>query len=353
MNNIKFSIIIPIYNRVDGVRRCVENVLAQDYSNYEVILVNDASSDGSGEVCSEYADKYENVMLVNNLKNMGPGLTRNAGLDTASGDYIIFLDSDDTYENNLLSCVAKSIDGRNPDIVVYSLWEEYYDENAHLQGKYSHSIPTSYLTKERDIHQLVVLLEEETMLGYPWNKAYNLRYLRKCGARFTDIAHIEDILFNIEAFEDISSLVVLEDKLYHYRNEATNRLTDKNLDDYFDLQIKRIKAFYRQQKRWGTLNRYALSVMAGEYYRWLLSAVERRVAAAQDDEDIASFLDKEFRTKHARKLGRYLNVSSKLKVLYTPLVNRNIKGSIAVARKVSLIKRKLPLVFDIVKQVRR
>ena len=350
--SIKLSVIIPVYNRADGLKKCIENVLAQDYDNYELILVNDASTDGSGGLCHEYADNYDKIIAIDNDTNLGPGLTRNAGLDRATGDYVIFLDSDDKYDTNLLSTVAKELIKRSPDILIYSLWEEYYDESGHLLYKYEHSLPSCYLHTPKDIHEYVVLLEEETMLGYPWNKAYNVEFLRKAGARFTDIPHVEDILFNIEAFEDINSLVVLEDRLYHYCNTADNRLTDKYLPEYFKLQKLRIKKFFSQQKRWGSLNSYALSVLSGEYFRWLMSAVERQVHAGIPYRRIRAFLSSEYNSKMYKKLSQHLQAGAKLKLLYKPMLQRNISLTIALAWAISLIKRKLPKVFSILKQNR-
>ncbi len=350
-NSIKISVIVPVYNRETGIGKCIENILAQDYGNYEVILVDDASTDKSGEVCEKYAKEYKNIFYIRNEKNLGPGLTRNVGLDKASGDYILFLDSDDKYDTSLLSKVIKGIDERNPDILVYSLWEEYYDANEHLQYRYSHSLPTTYMTEKDDIHNLVVLLEEETMLGYPWNKAYNLSYLKKCSARFTDIAHVEDILFNIEAFENVNSLVILEDKLYHYCNKADNRLTDKYLPDYWRLQRKRIIKFLSQQIRWGTIGSYALSVASGEYFRWLLSAVERMASHHISYKKIKKFLDREYQSKLYLNLRSHLS-GGKPALLYKPMVDGNAIATIVLAKSISLVKHRMPGLFAVVKQHR-
>ena len=356
MESIKFSIVIPIYNRVDTLDKCIQNVLFQDYSNYELILINDASCDGTDEICNKYSQKYDNVIAIHNKRNLGPGLTRNEGLKKATGDYILFLDSDDEYDNDLLSKVYSGIIGddennpRNPDIVVYSLWEEYYNTKGDLIHKFSHSIPSRYITDADDIHHTIVLLEEETMLGYPWNKAYNLNYIRKAGASFTDVEHIEDILFNIEAFEYIESLLVLEDKLYHYRNVSNNRLTEKYLVNYFDLQCKRIWEFYEQQKRWGTLDEYALCVLAKEYFRWLLSAAERQLNEGIPRNEVRTFLAKEYNSMLYAILHKHLNVGPKLKALYKPMLERNTKKTVSLAKKISTIKRKTPQLFSLLKQ---
>lgn len=350
-SNIKISVVIPIYNRKRTLRRCIDNVLSMDYPNLEIILVDDCSSDDSYDICKKYADKYSNITSIRNESNLGPGLSRNAGLNIATGDYIIFLDSDDKYDLSLLSSVANAINEKHPDILIFGLWEEYYSGD-HMLYRYSHSLPGCYLSDAGDIHRYVVLLEEETMLGYPWNKAYRLDYLRECGAIFSDIAHVEDILFNIDAFENAGSIMVLEDKLYHYCNEADNRLTDKYLSDYFKLQKKRIIHLYNQQKRWKSLDEYALSVMSGEYFRWLMSAVERQINADIDINDIYNFLKKEYKSKLYVRLCGHFKGSIILKALYFSLTHRSIRGTILTARLISMIKRYLPHIFNILKQHR-
>ena len=350
--DIRFSIIVPVYNRVNILTRCIGNILAQDYSNFELILIDDNSSDCSGKMCDDYANRYDNISAYHNKKNLGPGPTRNVGIKNATGDYVIFLDCDDRYEYDLLSKVYKNIVGINPDILVYSLWEEYYNENGDIIYQYSHSLPTCVLDRPSDIHETVMKLEDETMLGYPWNKAYKLEYIRKCNVTFPDIEHIEDILFNIAIFENITSLVVLEDKLYHYCNEAHNRLTDKYLSDYFELQKERIIRLMELQKRWDSLDDYGYYVLAGEYYRWLLSAVERKVNWGEDNNTISAFLAKEYNSRLYAVLRPHLRVSPKLEALYRPMLNKDTKNTVRIARYVSMVKHSLPALFSILKQNR-
>lgn len=351
-DNIRFSVAIPVYNRVNILTRCIENVLAQDYSNFELILVDDNSKDLSGKICDDYANKYENISVYHNEKNLGPGPSRNVALSKATGDYIIFLDCDDKYDYSLLSTVVGKITGVNPDILVYSLWEEYYNEKGNIIYKYSHSLPSSVLDKPEKIHKMIMMLEEETMLGYPWNKAYSLKYLRKSDITFPDIEHIEDILFNIEAFENVTKLVVLEDKLYHYCNEAHNRLTDKNLPNYFELQKKRITYLLALQERLGSLDDYGYYVLAGEYFRWLLSAVERKTNQGEDDTHVRSFLAKEYNSMLYLTLRSHLRVSPKLMLLYKPMLERDTKKTVKIAKYVSKVKHSFPALFSILKQNR-
>ena len=89
-----FSVIIPVYNTRKYLRECINSTLKQKYQNFEIILINDNSTDGSKEICESYANNKK-IKIVNNKKNIGVGLSRNKGISIASGKYLIFLDSDD------------------------------------------------------------------------------------------------------------------------------------------------------------------------------------------------------------------------------------------------------------------
>lgn len=102
---LKFSVIIPVYNADKYLRACLDSVLAQSYPHWEIIAIDDCSSDGSVELVKEYT-KDPRIKLVTNSKNQGPGKLRNMGIGLAEGDWILFLDSDDWYEKELLKKLA-------------------------------------------------------------------------------------------------------------------------------------------------------------------------------------------------------------------------------------------------------
>ncbi len=349
---IKFSIVIPVYNRINNLENCISDISSQEYNNYEIILVDDFSTDGSKELCDKLASNYASISVIHHTKNQGASISRNDGLAKASGDYILFLDSDDRFEHNMLNVLATSINKYRPDVVVYSLIEEYYNSKGELTSSISHSLPTEHFNTPQGVHKIVVDLEKETMYGYPWNKAYNLSFLLSHQCQYPVIDHVEDILFNIDVFENVNSLLVLEDKLYHYINQVSNRLTDKYLSKYFELQCTRLDAFYKQQERWNTLDEKALNVMAGEYFRWLMSAVERELHNGTPKENINIFLNNQFNSDLYNKLHDHFTCGKKLQLLYAPLLEKNSKKSITYAKFISTIKRKLPGLFAKLKQNR-
>ena len=109
---MKFSIIIPVYNVINYLPKCMSSVLCQSFNGYEIILVDDGSTDGSGKLCDQYAEKDNRIKVIHQ-ENQGLSAARNAGIQIATGEFFLLLDSDDFYEqNNLLERIAKKRPGQ-------------------------------------------------------------------------------------------------------------------------------------------------------------------------------------------------------------------------------------------------
>lgn len=114
----RFSIVIPVYNVEQYLRECVSSVLSQEYKDFEVVLVDDGSKDHSGEICDEFADADNRVKVIHK-PNGGPTSARTEGTNAATGEYLVFLDSDDYFAEGLLSEMSKIVDEYDPDAILY------------------------------------------------------------------------------------------------------------------------------------------------------------------------------------------------------------------------------------------
>lgn len=127
---MKFSVIVPVYNAEQYIEQSIQSVLKQTNREFEIVLVNDGSTDSSGNICNQYAEKHSDKIKVIHQQNQGPLMTRLCGIANARGEYCVFLDSDDTLVPEALVTIEKSIEKYNePDMVIYSF---YYDR---LDGK--------------------------------------------------------------------------------------------------------------------------------------------------------------------------------------------------------------------------
>ena len=113
--NDKISIIIPAYNCEKTISRCIDSILRQTYRDYEIIIINDGSTDNTKDICGKY--KSSNIKLINRI-NEGPSKARNIGIKEARGDFIVFVDSDDYLDENMLYCMIKCIKENKTDIAV-------------------------------------------------------------------------------------------------------------------------------------------------------------------------------------------------------------------------------------------
>lgn len=118
---MKFSVIVPVYNVALYLAQFLESLLDQDYTDYEIILVNDGSVDESLDICQKYAAKYSNIVVLSQ-ENQGSGFARNTGLRVAQGDYIYFCDPDDYLSEGFFNHAEKYLLWK-PELVVFSFWD--------------------------------------------------------------------------------------------------------------------------------------------------------------------------------------------------------------------------------------
>jgi glycosyltransferase involved in cell wall biosynthesis len=359
--DIKFSVVMPTYGVGDYIGDALGCLMMQSYDNFEVIIVDDCSPDNSAVVAKSFLNRDDRFIYLKHDKNQGVSAARNTGLDHATGDYILFLDPDDLYEKNLLRVCAAALE-RNPvDMLVFSFTEDYRNSSS---GKieYMKSITLEMLDFDDDmlstndpviIHKLAMQMEEITMLGYPWNKCYKASVIKDNNLRFQQIKHVEDILFNCDVLDHTNSLTILNDVLYHYRNQGQSRLTGGDIDDYFELQKIRVQRIFDQQQQWKTCDFEALGILSKEYFRSFQSAMVRQLEAGAKTDEILRWCHQEAQTDLYAELRKYLPDGSRtIKMLYKPLAEGMFGTALRRARLMEYTKHYFPGVFNRAKQLR-
>jgi glycosyltransferase EpsH len=207
-------------------------MINQSYSHLEIILVNDGSTDDSLSICVEYQLLDKRIKLINQ-KNQGLSAARNAGIDSAQGDYILFVDSDDWINLDTCQFLIDNVKRTNADVVLFSYVKEfsnYSEEKFILDGNLNFNEQES-----RNIHRRIVGLYEEE-LEHPenadsivtaWGKLYKTDLIKRNKIYFTDCKLIgtEDMLFNTYCFKYVKSISNIHRCLYHYRKNNQSSLT--------------------------------------------------------------------------------------------------------------------------------
>ncbi len=219
---MKFSIIIPVYNVKLYIKRCITSVLNQTYKDYEVILVDDGSTDGSGKICDEYV-KQDNRIRVIHQKNHGVSVARNVGIQAAIVEILLFLDSDDCYEqNNFLKEIAKVIHGA--DIVVFN-WKEF----KHGQ-KFENCTVREYLShmKREYIDGVSFLQDVVSMSLYPWYiwfYAFRKDFWMEHGFQFPIGMKYEDVALTYKVLLKAKKIITVENIWYCYMIGRSGSIT--------------------------------------------------------------------------------------------------------------------------------
>lgn len=211
MNNPKISIIIPVYNVEQYLNQCILSILKQAYSNFELILVDDGSTDCSGKICDEYADKDYRIKVIHKT-NAGVSAARNDGIDISSGSLVCFIDSDDWIEENYLNVIVSEIEDFG--ILFFgSVW--HYEDGCFRSMCFENKIFS-------DVEQGMLLLLKNDIqtnyFGFTWNKVFRKDIIDRYNIRFVEKLSIsEDEIFTIEYCKYIKNMKIIDKPLYHYR----------------------------------------------------------------------------------------------------------------------------------------
>lgn len=241
------SVIVPVYNTEMYLHKCIDSILNQSFANFELLLVDDGSTDDSGKICDKYAIADLRIQVVHK-PNEGVSIARNVGVELAIGEYIIFVDSDDWVDVNFLELIVS--DKSNADILYYGNKCQY--ENGNVVAYIPHAITCLQREDiEKEILQLKCNRENFKYYGYTWNKVFKNSIIKTYNIRFEPhLNRREDELFTSEYCRYIHSLSVIPEPIYNYRVLDTG-LTSNNKK--YDDTNKYRKILFKQIEYW-TLN---------------------------------------------------------------------------------------------------
>jgi glycosyltransferase involved in cell wall biosynthesis len=151
---ISISVIIPVYNSSKYIKRCLNSLINQDYSNYEIFIVDDASTDNSLEIIREYALVYKNIKIKSLKKNKGVSNARNCGIKECNNEYIMFCDSDDWYESDALRIISKAAEENHADFVMSNHYISY--DRKKIKVNYDEYFKNKQISKKECISYMTL-----------------------------------------------------------------------------------------------------------------------------------------------------------------------------------------------------
>lgn len=219
-----FSVIVPVYNAEKTLERCLASLQSQREPDFEVILIENGSQDASAAICAQFAAGDDRFRLISAGPNQGPSGARNAGLDSARGEWIAFVDSDDYVEPEHLSCLRDTFEAENPDAVFFGYRQISADGHAL-------NIHIPEIEASPELHDQLAQLSVRNLFGYTWIKAFRRETIGH--ARFPgDLDIFEDEVFACDVLVNCSRIAVVPKTLYNYVTGTPSSLAGRTRPDY-------------------------------------------------------------------------------------------------------------------------
>lgn len=304
----KISIIIPVYNTVKYISKCLDSLLAQTFSDFEIICVNDESTDNSLEVLNEYAKKDFRIRIITQKKKTkGPGAARNRGIKESCGKFICFVDSDDWVDDTYLEHAYEKITKDNADLCIFGM--KYYDN---ITGEYTinnYSSVAYYKDRPKDVCNYMDIKNKIFNKWEPVIKLYKKSYIVKNKIKFLEGYLFEDVPFHVMAIVSAKKITFLDECPYNYRTGRPNSImtttTGENnkVSDIFKILLE-IRKFLKSKKIYWKLEQ--------EYLICAIQQVKFTINRQKSSKQKArlKFLSKFFfhKIKIKRKFKKYPNL---------------------------------------------
>lgn len=242
--NVEVSIVVPIYNVEKYLKRCLDSLIKQTFRDIEIIALNNGSTDSSLDILKSYASNDKRIKIINN-DNIGVSEARNIGIRKSNGKYIVFVDSDDWIDNDMIESLHKTIINNNCDLVMCTYIREF---NDHSKEKVF-NLPEVNLyvddeVKSQLLRKLVGPVGKELAtpeyldaLGTVWAKIYKTSILKEKNLSFVDLNEIgsgEDTLFNIYVLNEVNKVILLNKPMYHYWRGNSNSITSRYIPNFIE-----------------------------------------------------------------------------------------------------------------------
>lgn len=309
MENSLVSVIVPVYNVENYVKKCIQSIIDQDYKNIEVILVDDGSTDSSGNICDGYSKKDNRIKTIH-IKNQGVSNARNVGLDNMNGEYFIFIDSDDYIKKNMISILLKNIIDYNCDISICNVAK--IDESGKIFDKSVELNKIIVLTKEEYTKKLY---STKLIHGYPINKLIKSTCLKN--VRFDEkIKHLEDWDFLCRLSENITNVVYDSQDFYYFYVTRNNSAVHQKFNEAW---ITDLIARERNMKYVESYDAYEKDRFIFDYVITMLNtvgllAVKNILKKNEKKEMLKKSYENYYKIKHSENLTKYEKIKLFFKI---------------------------------------
>ena len=332
-----FSVVVPVYNAERYLNKALQSILDQDFTDFELILVDDGSTDGSRAVLEAFSEKDARIKVLKIDVNCGAAEARNRGIEIARGKYLCFVDADDYIETGFLQHFYDAFQADDCDFVKCSACEEYHDENDKIVYTKSCVLPDQSFQDVKAIANQVIDMELIPLFGYNWNSCYKMQAIKDHQLRFDNTLKVhEDFAFNMAYLPFVRHMRCLSYCGYHYIKRANNSLSLQKSNYVYNIQLLKIRSFLSLLKKNRNETQVNLDKIYWMFTRFTYSVLESGTSMeAIRKEPIFD----------AYKKHSFESLGFKKKVLTGILQSDNVLLIKPMAGLMGLFKRYFPIVF--------
>ena len=317
MSELFFSIIIPVFNSQKYLKKCLSSVIDQKFDSYEILLIDDHSSDNSKRICKDFLIKNKNIIrFISNQKNLGVGKSRNLGLRISKGKYIIFLDSDDYLMDKSLINLKKNIERNNfPDVAINHISQNRNPKNNNFFFK---NFPKSKIKKN---NFLKIITKNKLLINECWRLTISKKLINEKNIRFESIQIAEDASFIFKVLIKMSNIIINKNKFLFHRSRLNSLKYSIGIGPAFAYlyvlnEILKYKKTYLKEE---TIQKYLKFKMS-----YIISSINIYLNLLKSDE--ISKLTKKFKNIYQKSsFNNYINLDYKVDNSLSDMIKSNIQ----------------------------
>ena len=344
--NIKISVIMPVYKVEEYVGKAIESIQAQTLKEWEFLIVDDGTPDKSGEICDAYAAKDERIHVIHK-ENGGAPSARNVAIDIAKGEYMYFMDSDDWAEPTMLEDMYNLAKRDNAQLVVAGFYiDTYYTDTEYRQDDFV--VADAVYSNKEAFRKNAYKLFDKNLLYTPWNKLFESRYVMENNLRFPT-TFWDDFPFNVSVVRNIERVTVTSKQYYHFIRKRAESETAAYRPNMYEKREDEHGWMINLYKEWNVHNAESREMIARRYVERLIGCVENitnpkcTLSYREKRKQVKDMLSKQH-VAQCLKLAKPR--SSYMKILLVPLKMKSVTLTLLECQAISFVKTRNTKLFS-------
>lgn len=339
------SIIVPVYNVERWLARAVASLQAQTFTDFELFLVDDGSTDKSGQLCDQLAEQDARIRVIHQ-QNAGAAAARNTAIAQARGEYLYFMDGDDWCDPAMLADMYRVADANDLDVLVTGFYiETYYDDDKFYQEK--RNAPDRIFATQDEFRAVAHELFDAQLLYAPWNKLYRRAYLVEKGILFPE-TFWDDLPFNLEVLREVERVGTLDGHYYHFLRARAESENTRYRPDMYAKREEEHQWLQDLYRGWDIDSPQIEEFLARRYAERLVGCVENvtnkncTLSRAQKRAEIAKMISTPQAVDALKKTvpGTFM-----MKVLFIPYRMQNVTLTMWESQFISFVKQRSTNLF--------